>query len=268
MNPFEATLWAFASVVLLVVLLRAVAVASGDLGRDSAMFSLCQAVAYLAVLVGIQTVYFPRARLGPVLGTRPGRWVFFPIALLLGVAIHPPADAIYEAALARWPTTTPAESIVRQLAQMPPWRKVAAGIGLVALTPLLEEMLFRGALFGALRRRHDAVTTVVVTSLLFAFVHIEPQLMLPIAMVGAALAFLRFASGSVWPGVVLHMTFNGVTFFAVLHAAGSGSSAVDEPFPTWVVIAGAVVTAGLVALTDFLRVRSKKAEPAAEEGAS
>lgn len=265
MTIVEATLWAIGSVVALGTLLQGAQKLLPDLERDVAAFSLCQLLSYLALLVALQIVYFPRTKLSVVFGLQRGRWIFYPIALLLGVAIHPPADGLYEAILARWPDDTGSSAdLLRAFSDMALWRKVAAGVGLVVTTPLIEETFFRGALFGTLRRTHRAVPVIIATALLFALVHIEPQKLLPIGIVGASLALLRAASGSLWPGFVMHATFNGVTFYALTQTRAAEA---DEPMPRAWVIGGAVVSAGLLALVDHLRDRKVDA-PELEEDPS
>src|SRR6185295_18405844 len=136
MSVVEATLWTIGSVVALGTLAQAAQKVVPNLANDIAAFSLCQVLAYLGLLVAIQLIYFPRTKPGVVFGTQRGSWVFYPIALLLGVAIHMPADGLYEAILARWPETTPSGELLRGFSDLALWRKVAAGIGLVLTTPL------------------------------------------------------------------------------------------------------------------------------------
>lgn len=205
----------------------------------------------------------PKTRPRLVFATGAGPWVFYPIAALLGIAIHLPTDAIYDAALARWPDTTPASEIfphVRRAAHVAQGRDRR---GPHRHDSPRREALFRGS--GTLRRRNDAVTVVVVTAILFAFVHIQPQAFLPIGIVGAALAFLRVASGSIWPSFIAHATSNAVTFFALAGAFGADVATSEGPLPTALVVGGTVVTAGLLAFTDHLWVKLRKATPTPEQ---
>lgn len=265
MTVFEATLWALGSIFALTTLFQGGFELVPSLRYDHAWFALCQVVAYLALLLVMHRLYFPKTRPSVIFGTRAGRWVFYPIAALLGIAFHLPADGLYEAILARWPDTAPAGEIFRGFSELPTWRKVAVGVGLIVTTPLIEEAFFRGALFGTLRRRLTAIPVVLCTATLFAYIHRQPQLFLPLGMVGAALAFLRVASGSIWPGVLLHMTFNGVTFYAFVEGAGNEPEGAQEMIPAWLVVTGTAVTGGLLALTDFLRTRKAETGPRMEE---
>jgi uncharacterized protein len=263
MTVVEATLWAIGSFLALATLVQAAQKVAPGLQNDIGLFSVCQVVAYLMLLFAIQTIYFPSTRPGVVFGLSAGRWIYYPIAVVLGLSIHLPADSLYEAILARWPDSSTASELLRGFGDLPMWRKAAAGVGLVLLTPLAEESLFRGALFGTLRRRHAAFPVMIATAILFAMIHIEPQKYLPIGVVGAALALLRASSGSMWPGVVMHATFNGVTFYALTQAQRGAEA--DETLPTSWVVAGTVVTGALLAICDYLRPRKPEEEPKPEE---
>lgn len=87
--------------------------------------------------------------------------------------------------------------------------RMALMVIVVTVGPLVEELLFRGVLLSALMRRLRVGWAVTVCSLLFALVHL-PDLgflwyALPdLALLAAALAWLRLHSGSIWPAVLAH----------------------------------------------------------------
>lgn len=80
----------------------------------------------------------------------------------------------------------------------------------VALGPLQEEVLFRGALFSALRRRWGLVTAVVIPSAVWGLLHIEyePLYIASIAASGALLAIIRWKSSSIYIPLALHVGGN------------------------------------------------------------
>jgi uncharacterized protein len=94
----------------------------------------------------------------------------------------------------------------------------AGGVGFVlllvlgaGLTPLGEELFFRGVLFGALRR-YGPVIAVIASSLLFGLAH-GVNVVLPVAVVlGVLNAVLYERSGSIWPPVVAHGVHNALGF--------------------------------------------------------
>lgn len=98
----------------------------------------------------------------------------------------------------------------------------------VTIAPLIEELLFRGVLLSAWLKRLNVGWAVACTSLAFALVHL-PDLKflwygLPnLAMLGAAFAWLRLKSNSLWPAVIAHGMNNLVTtlaWFFTLNGAG------------------------------------------------
>lgn len=89
---------------------------------------------------------------------------------------------------------------------------VAALVLGALLTPLGEEMLFRGVLVNALSR-HGPWVAVLVSSAIFAIVH-GVNYLLPAAFIGGIIAaLLLLRTGSIWPGVALHAINNA---FSVL----------------------------------------------------
>lgn len=93
------------------------------------------------------------------------------VGALVGV---PVASAI--AAAATHPSTQPlfADYRVRRLSNQR--ARYEAAIRIPLGTALGEELIFRGALFGLLRRRHSTFTAVAVSSLVFGLWHVLPAL--------------------------------------------------------------------------------------------
>jgi uncharacterized protein len=84
------------------------------------------------------------------------------------------------------------------------------------LAPLVEELLFRGLLFGWLRQRLSASATIVITTLLFAAIHFYP-LLLPLAFtVGLGAGWVRERTGSTLNFFVAHIA-NNILFLAIAY---------------------------------------------------
>lgn len=97
---------------------------------------------------------------------------------------------------------------------------ILATLFLGFLTPLGEELLFRGVVANVLLR-HGRVFGVVSSALIFAFMH-GINIVFPAALVmGLVGAELLRRSGSVWPTVVVHIVFN-LPGIPVMVAAGMG----------------------------------------------
>lgn len=75
---------------------------------------------------------------------------------------------------------------------------------ILVLSPLAEEILFRGALFGWLRTRLSARPTILITGIAFGLIHQSPTF-LPLAIVvGIAAGWIREHTGSVLVTVAVH----------------------------------------------------------------
>lgn len=90
---------------------------------------------------------------------------------------------------------------------------------LVCLTPLTEELLFRGFLFTPFRRAFGFWGGAVIVSVLFALAHGQVNVGVDVFVLSMFLCYLREKTGSLWPGILLHATKNLVAF-AVLFIIG------------------------------------------------
>ena len=90
---------------------------------------------------------------------------------------------------------------------------LAAGRAVI-VTPFAEEILFRGSLFGWLRRRLPAPATVLLTAALFAIAHPMPVLWPATLLFGLGAAWFRERSGSLTPFIIVHMV-NSIALITV-----------------------------------------------------
>jgi len=101
-------------------------------------------------------------------------------------------------------------------------------VSLVVLPPLVEETVFRGFLYGGLRKAWGMWGAIVGTSLLFAMPHLLEsgnQKLLWIAgvdtfVLSLVLCYLREKTGRLWASIGVHALKNGLAFMSlfILHA--------------------------------------------------
>ena len=83
-------------------------------------------------------------------------------------------------------------------------------IAVVIIAPLGEELLFRGFLQHFLETYWKDITkAVLVTSLFFAFIHMNSYWFIQIYLLGIFLGYLSWKSGSIIPSLILHSINNG-----------------------------------------------------------
>jgi membrane protease YdiL (CAAX protease family) len=89
------------------------------------------------------------------------------------------------------------------------------------MAPVCEEMLFRGALYGWLRRRVPFTLAIPITAAIFAGAHLLPTLFPLLFVVGVATAMVREWTGSTLNSFVVHATQNSfavaATYYALTH---------------------------------------------------
>jgi membrane protease YdiL (CAAX protease family) len=84
-------------------------------------------------------------------------------------------------------------------------------VAIVIFTPIGEETLFRGFLFrGWLQQPRDAWAVIVITSLLWAFIHVQYDwyVIAQIFIFGLLLGWMRWATGSTLLTILLHALIN------------------------------------------------------------
>jgi CAAX protease family protein len=196
--------WALAIFIVVVLLLW---VPAGWLLHDRGMVTLL-AVFFATALIALSVAMAPMGLAAlPALGFRRVGWrplvLGSVVALALSIAVSQfglEPQGIKEAM-----------EVVREPGMLAPSLFVIAG-----LAPLVEELVFRGLLYGWVAGRWGTAAAWIVSSLAFAAAHVEPAhiiLVLPLAL---WFGWLRRRTDSLLPSLVAHMVNNG---FAVAAAA-------------------------------------------------
>jgi membrane protease YdiL (CAAX protease family) len=94
-----------------------------------------------------------------------------------------------------------------------PIEYIMAFIALVILPPIAEELLFRGYLFGTLRKKISFIPSMILTSIIFAVVHLKFNVGVDVFCLSLVLCYLREKTGAIWAGVILHMLKNSIAFY-------------------------------------------------------
>lgn len=156
---------------------------------------------------------------------RPGRFTIWIGALLLGVGLWPLAyefivvlqqvglsslslDDVKHLApgvdqvIANWKQSAPAWLV---------WLAIAAAPG------VCEELFFRGYLLNSLRGRVPAAAAIAISALIFGLFHLSVgglaavERVFTSAFLGVVLGYLFWRTGSVWPGVLVHILHNSTS---------------------------------------------------------
>ncbi len=165
-------------------------------------------------LLGLLVIASAAAVAEPALDLRRPSWINLVHGGLLGVAVAPGAALLGAGAWRLWflwdavPSSQALVSgwLAREGAA---WWIGAAQLGL--LLPFLEELLFRGHVWGLFTRVAPDRPQWAIwgTTLLFVGFHLnEPWSVAPIGLLGVCVGWLRRRSGSVWPPIACHASYN------------------------------------------------------------
>lgn len=98
------------------------------------------------------------------------------------------------------------------------------GLGLSALivvlvTPVIEELVFRGVVQKGLTERFSPWYAIAGSAAVFAAFHFTAWMFVPIFALGMAAGWLAWNRGSLWPAIALHAAYNGSAIAAALWIA-------------------------------------------------
>ena len=89
-----------------------------------------------------------------------------------------------------------------------PWLVTVA---IVVFAPIAEELFFRGIVFNAWLREAGRIWAYVGSAALFAAIHLSLESLLPIFLLGLALAWVYQRTGNLLAPITMHATVNGIS---------------------------------------------------------
>jgi membrane protease YdiL (CAAX protease family) len=85
-----------------------------------------------------------------------------------------------------------------------------------ALIPAVaEEILYKGLIFSFLKKRHSVITAVIITSLMFAVIHLSLLRIIPLFLLSCYTFWIYLRSGSLIIPMLAHFTNNLFTFVLI-----------------------------------------------------
>lgn len=117
---------------------------------------------------------------------------------------------------------------------------------MVLLGPLLEELLFRGAIMQELLRRYRPWEAILLSGLLFGVTHINPAQVVAGCLMGVVLGWIYWKTRSLLPCVLVHVLNNGLAVWMSVRWP-EARQVTDLPgMSTPVVIGMMIVAAGML----------------------
>jgi uncharacterized protein len=84
------------------------------------------------------------------------------------------------------------------------------------LGPILEEIVFRKIIFGSLHKRLNFFLSALISSMIFALAHFEPEHILLYSAMGFTFAFLYVKTNRIWVPIFAHVAMN--TFVVLIQS--------------------------------------------------
>jgi len=154
-----------------------------------------------------------------VFGLGRFNWRLAGIALGLLVAAYPMvllAQAIIYQFIS--PEARPQE-VVTFLVESQSWaERLAIGALAIVVAPLTEELIFRGYLYGVIRKYRNRFWAILISAGTFAAIHVHLPAIPGLFVLAVVLAIAYEWSGSLWTSILMHSCFNAVSVYvAIFH---------------------------------------------------
>lgn len=96
-------------------------------------------------------------------------------------------------------------------------QRIFFGVVAILFAPVVEEIIFRGVLYPAVKQRGYPRLALWGTSLLFALIHANMSTFIPLAFLALVLVFLYERTGNLIAPILTHSLFNTANFFVLIY---------------------------------------------------
>ncbi|MFC4620557.1 CPBP family intramembrane glutamic endopeptidase [Camelliibacillus cellulosilyticus] len=138
-------------------------------------------------------------------------WSFLGIILVYLAEI---VTGIIDQAVFGAPNTSENTQEIMNLARISPYVIVA----IVIIGPMLEEIIFRKIIFGALEKRFHFWIAAIASAFLFAIAHHDGHLII-YGSIGLVLAFIYYKTGRIIVSMIAHASMNAIAVIVTLSPA-------------------------------------------------
>lgn len=140
---------------------------------------------------------------------------------------------------------------VLALSNLRSWPEFLTAVVIMAFFPaLFEEVFFRGALQNILVRwLNKPIIAIIITSLLFSFIHLSIYLFLSRAILGFVLGLMYHKSKNIWVNVIAHFLNNAIAvgqlFWMSTQSKKIDVESLDTDVPWWAGVFALLALVGL-----------------------
>ena len=136
-----------------------------------------------------------------------------PVSFIAYIIVGGAIMAVAEALLSRfsWFDANQAQDVGFKLLNSP-FDRIIAFIALVVVAPICEEIVFRGWLYGKLRRKMSMGAAILVVSVFFGIMHGQWNVGINVFALSILLCLEREVTGTIYASILTHMIKNGIAY--------------------------------------------------------
>ena len=132
----------------------------------------------------------------------------------------------------------------------------------IVVAPILEEVLFRGQILGAVKAKYGSAWALIISSVLFGLIHGIPPQMINAFFMGLILGYIYLKTGSLLSVIIIHSVNNALAYvqmeaFEDLNSGMTIREAVAND-TTYYIIYGACLVLFALGVTGMLRTVKKQ----------
>jgi uncharacterized protein len=188
------------------------------LGREAGRSDMAYASYWLVISFTIATIivfFILRKEMQAVMNTRSGipfgKSLLWAIAGIFLALISQSIAASIERMIGIEMGSENTQQIIRIIETFPAVIFVSSVLG-----PILEEIVFRKIIFGSLHKRFNFFLSALISSVIFALAHFEPEHILLYSAMGFTFAFLYVKTNRIWVPMFAHVAMN--TFVVLIQS--------------------------------------------------
>ena len=142
-----------------------------------------------------------------------------------------------------------------------PLEMILSFMAIVVMAGVCEEVMFRGFILHTFLNRKGRWFSIIITGLGFALYHLDPWAFPEITIIGIFLGWLVLRTGSIFPAIVAHASFNFLGIFALPRVFGVQTieDFLNISFPPYLYPIAFVIF--IILLYLFIRMTSVKTAP-------
>jgi len=149
--------------------------------------------------------------------------------------------------------TSGTEEKYNLLFRAPTTTGMIASLVVGALIPALsEETLFRGLVQSLFERALRPIAAIGLAAFMFALLHLQPFMIVPLFALGAFFGYFAWRSGSIIPPIVGHLLFNAISLVALQVPGYDGAAAPDLHTADDLVVVAPVTMLSVVAMAGVM----------------